>query len=107
MVCVKSKGSDQPAHTCIRSLFRVIYSLTVKQMTEHYLEFLILTEGYIGSSESTLVKMQHSCKLHYIYYLRLGYTSTWQNKVGEYDKEILQPRTAYQPTSPRGRNTEH
>ena len=33
--------------------------MTVKLLTKQYLEFLSLTEGYTGSSESTLVKMPH------------------------------------------------
>ena len=35
------------------------YSMSVKLLTEHRLEFLSLTGGYTGSSESTLVKMPH------------------------------------------------
>ena len=38
------------------------YSMTVKLLTEHYLEFLCLTGGCTGSSESTLVKMPHCWK---------------------------------------------
>ena len=37
--------------------------MTVKLLTKQYLEFLSLTEGYTGSSESTLVKMPH-CENH-------------------------------------------
>ena len=33
------------------------YSMTVKLLTEHHLEFLNLKGGCTGSSESTLVKM--------------------------------------------------
>ena len=40
------------------------YSMSVKLLTEHYLEFLSLTGGYTGSSESTLVKMPHCWKSH-------------------------------------------
>ena len=38
------------------------YSMTVKLLTEHHLEFLSLKGGYTGSSESTLVKMPHFLK---------------------------------------------
>ena len=40
------------------------YSMSVKLLTEHYLEFLSLTGGCTGSSESTLVKMPHCWKSH-------------------------------------------
>ena len=63
MVCATSKASDQPAHK--GSLIRAFASplnillISVKLLTEHHLEFLILTEGGTGSSESTHVKKQH------------------------------------------------
>ena len=38
------------------------YSMSVKLLTEHHLEFLSLKGGYTGSSESTLVKMPHCWK---------------------------------------------
>ena len=38
--------------------------MIVKLLTEHYLEFLSLTGGYTGSSESKLVKMPHCGKSH-------------------------------------------
>ena len=38
--------------------------MTIKLLTEHHLEFLSLTGGCTGSSESTLVKMPHCCKSH-------------------------------------------
>ena len=40
------------------------YSMTVKLLTEQKLEFLSLTGGCTGSSESTLVKMPHCWKSH-------------------------------------------
>ena len=40
------------------------YSMTLKLLTEHHLEFLSLKGGYKGSSESTLVKMSHCWKSH-------------------------------------------
>ena len=36
--------------------------MTVELLTEHCLEFLSLTGGYTGSSESTLVKMSNCWK---------------------------------------------
>ena len=44
--------------------FALEYSMTVKLLTEHYLEFLILKGGCTGSSESTLVKMPLCLKSH-------------------------------------------
>ena len=38
------------------------YSMSVKLLTEHHLEFLSLKGGYTGSSESTFVKMPHCWK---------------------------------------------
>ena len=38
--------------------------MTVKLLTEHHLEFLCITGGYTGLSESTLVKMPHCWKSH-------------------------------------------
>ena len=49
MVCATSKGSDQPAHT--HNLIRIEYSLSVKLLTEHHLEFLSIKRGCTGSSE--------------------------------------------------------
>ena len=40
------------------------YSMTVKLLTEQHLEFLNLTGGCTGWSESTLVKMPHCWKSH-------------------------------------------
>ena len=40
------------------------YSLIIKLLTEHNLVFLSLKVGYTGSSESTLVKMQHCWESH-------------------------------------------
>ena len=67
VVCATSKGSDQPAPT--RSLIkafasRLEYSMNVKLMTEHHLEFLSLKVGCTGSYQSTLVKVPHSWKSH-------------------------------------------
>ena len=38
--------------------------MIVKLLTEHQLEFLSLTGGCTGSSESTLVKIPHCWKSH-------------------------------------------
>ena len=38
--------------------------MSVKLLMEHHLEFLSLKGGYIGSSESTLVKMSNCWKSH-------------------------------------------
>ena len=40
------------------------YSMTVKLLAEHHLEFLSLKGGCAPSSESTLVKMSHCWKSH-------------------------------------------
>ena len=40
------------------------YSMSVKLLTEHHLEFLSLKGGCTGSYESTLVKMAHCWKSH-------------------------------------------
>ena len=47
VVCVTGNASDQPAQM-------LEYSMSVKLLTEHYLEFLSLIGGYTGWSESTL-----------------------------------------------------
>ena len=67
MVCATSKASDLPAHTRSLSIAfasRLNFSMIVKLLTEHHLEFLSLNGGRIGSSESTLVKMPHCSKSH-------------------------------------------
>ena len=45
------------------------YSMTVKLLSEHHLEFLSIKGGYTGSAESTLVKMSHYWKSHATVYL--------------------------------------
>ena len=67
VVCATSKATDQPVHT--RSLIRAFacrlsYSMIVKLLTEHYLEFLSLNGVCTSSSESTHVKMPHCWKSH-------------------------------------------
>ena len=65
VVCATSKASDQPAHT--RSLIRAFashFSMIVKLLTEHHLEFLSLKESCTGSSNSTHIKMLNCWKSH-------------------------------------------
>ena len=45
------------------------YSMSVKLLTEHHLEFLSLKGGCIGLSESTLVKMPHCWKSHVVVHM--------------------------------------
>ena len=40
------------------------FSMSVKLLTEHHLEFLRLNDGCTGSSESIYVKMPHCWKSH-------------------------------------------
>ena len=42
------------------------YSMSVKLLPEHHLEFLSLKGGCTGSSESTLVKIPHCWKSHVV-----------------------------------------
>ena len=42
----------------------LVYSMTVKLLTEYHLELLSLKGGCTGLSESTLVKMPHCWKSH-------------------------------------------
>ena len=45
------------------------YFMIVKLLSEHHLEFLSLTDGCGGSSESTHVKMPHCWKSHALAHL--------------------------------------
>ena len=47
------------------------YSMTAKLLTKHQSEFLCLTGGYTGLSESTLVKMLHCWKSHVAAHINL------------------------------------
>ena len=82
LACATSKGSDQPAH--MRSLMRAFasvieYSLTVRLLTEHNLEFLSLKGGCTGSSESTLVKTPHYWKSHVVAHMYgIIYPGLWK-----------------------------
>ena len=66
VVCATSKASDQPAYAQSdqRLCQSLEYSMTVKLLTEHYLQFLRLKGGFTGSSESTLERMPHCWKSH-------------------------------------------
>ena len=67
MVCVTSKASDQPVH--MRGLIRATagcfeYSMIVKLLIEHHLQFQRLKGVCGGSSGSTVVKMSNCWKSH-------------------------------------------
>ena len=64
VVCMTSKPSDQPVHM-------LDYSMSIKLLTEHHLEFLSLKGGCSGLSESTLVKMPHCWKSHVTAHVKL------------------------------------
>ena len=56
VICATSKASDQSDQSLCLSL---VYSMRVKLLPGHHLEFLSLKGGCTGSSESTIVKMPH------------------------------------------------
>ena len=73
VVCSTSKGSDQPAHR--RSLIRAFAShlniLTVKLLTENYLEFLSFGGDCTCSFEIFMPKIPHclvTCRGSYLKY---------------------------------------
>ena len=47
----------------------LVYSMIVKLLAEHHLEFLSLIGGCTGSYETTLVKMPHCWKSHVAAYI--------------------------------------
>ena len=47
--------------------------MIVKLLTEHHFEFLSLTGGCTGSSESTNVKMPHCWKSHALAQISVGF----------------------------------
>ena len=64
VMCTNSKDSDQPTQTgsqirAFASRLSTPYSMIVKLLTEHHLEFLSLKGGCRGSYESTHIKMPH------------------------------------------------
>ena len=60
----------------IRLCLSLEYSMTVKLLTEHPLEFLSLKGGCTGSSESTLFKMSNCLKSHAAAHLISAYLKT-------------------------------
>ena len=61
------------------------YSMTVKLLTEHHLEFLSLNVGCTGSHESTLVEMSLCWKSHvmaHMYFL----ICSWKKSTSEQEK---------------------
>ena len=56
--------------------------MSVKLLTEHNFEFLSLTGGCTGSSESTLVKMPHCWKSHATADLLFVYMSSVSASIG-------------------------
>ena len=65
VVCATCKASDQPAQYARsdQSLcYSLEYSMIVKLLTEHHLEFLTLNGDCTGLSESTLDKIPHCWK---------------------------------------------
>ena len=54
------------------------YSMNVKLLLEHHLEFLSLKGGCIGSSESTYVNLPHCWKSHVVaQLLMMHYMTKW------------------------------
>ena len=53
------------------------YSMSVKLLTEHHLEFLSLRGGYTGPSESTLVKIPHCWKSHVAAHFNFSITHSY------------------------------
>ena len=58
--------------------------MSVKLLTEHNLEFLSLTWGYTGSSESTLVKTPQCWKSHVAAHIHLLHPD-----ILDYSKSVL------------------
>ena len=56
----------------LRVCWSLEYSMIVKLLTEHHLEFLSLKGGCRGSSESTHVKIPHCWKSHTLAQLLCG-----------------------------------
>ena len=49
------------------------YSMSIKLLAEHHLEFLSLKGGFTGSSECTLIKMPHCWKSHVKTHMVISY----------------------------------
>ena len=65
------------------------YSMCVKLLTEHHLEFLSLKGSCRGSSESTLVKMSNCWKSHAAAHLSLLSTSSTQENPSQHNWKIV------------------
>ena len=68
------KSACEYAQSDQRLCLSLEYSMSVKLLTDHHLEFLSLKGSYTGPSESTPVKMPHCWKSHVMaqYYLFLN-----------------------------------
>ena len=82
--------------------------MSVKLLTEHHLEFLSLTGGCTGSSESTLVKMPHcwiSRRGSYCFTVLMLYSSCFRSltpeKINE-DFERMRKLGVFQAAPPDG-----
>ena len=64
------------------------YSMTVKLLTEHNLEFLSSKGGCRGSSESTLVEMPHCLKSHALAHFTEGRRDPLENQLNPYEKQL-------------------
>ena len=65
--------------------------MSVKLLTEHYLEFLSLKGGCTGSSESTHVKMPHCWKSHATAHLVSGILDALKQFSLEQSDNIYKP----------------
>ena len=65
--------------------------MTVKLLTEHHLEFLSLTGGCRGSSESTLVKMPHCSKSHVMAHILYFRVIHFQERLTHISAEDFKP----------------
>ena len=106
VICATSKASDQPAHTqsnqSICSLLE--YSMSVKLLTEHHLEFLSLKGGCTGSSESKPVKMSHCWKSHAMAQLIFFYSFQSDVPIDLLDVEKNSAVVSYSACSPEVTN---
>ena len=71
VVCVTTKGSDQPAHThsLIRAFASRLFILTLRSLTEHHLEFLNLKGGFLCSTQLSMkFTTAHNNKNAYTYF---------------------------------------
>ena len=91
VVCATNKASDQPAHT--HSLISFEYSLSVKLLTKHHLEFLSLNGGCTGLFESIHVKLPHCWKSHASAHLVLSCKqyNSWRNVTFENNSSVCRP----------------